>query len=128
MTAVSETLLLDSLSALGPLVAGYYGLTGLAGAFYFRGALREGAGAALSKVVVPLIGAAVLGWVAVKNAADLSDPAASSSGTAWLGLGAPFVLMILILAIGLVVAALVGILSPRFVRESRAGATDVIES
>jgi amino acid transporter len=117
MTIVSDTLLLDTLSALGPLVAGYYGLTGLAGAYYFRTSLRDGVGPALSKVVIPLLGAIVLGWVAVKNAMDLADPAASSSGTAWFGLGAPFVLTVVMLVLGVIGAVLAGVVSPRYIRD-----------
>jgi amino acid transporter len=117
MTIVSDTLLGDSISALGPLVAGYYGLTGLAGAFYFRSSLREGLGPALSKVVAPLLGALALGWVAVKNAVDLADPAASYGGTEWLGLGAPFVLTIAMLALGVIGVLVTRLASPRFFRD-----------
>lgn len=116
MTAISDTLLVDTISSLGPLVAGYYGLTGLAGAYYFRSGIRDGVGAAVKKVLVPLLGAIVLGWVAVKNAIDLADPAASSGGTSWLGLGAPFVLTLLIAVVGVVGGVVAVMVSPRFAR------------
>ena len=116
LTAISDTLLVDTISSLGPLVAGYYGLTGLAGAYYFRSGIRDGVGAAVKKVLVPLLGAIVLGWVAVKNAIDLADPAASSGGTSWLGLGAPFVLTHLIAVVGVVGGVVAVMVSPRFAR------------
>jgi amino acid transporter len=114
LAIVSDTLLGDSISALGPLVAGYYALTGLAGAWYFRAALGEGARAALSKVVVPLLGAIVLGWVAVKSAIDLADPESSFGGTEWFGLGAPFVLTLVILLLGIVGMVVMRATAPRF--------------
>jgi amino acid transporter len=121
MTIVSDTLLVDTITSVGPLVAGYYGLTGLAGAYYFRSALRDGVGPALSKVVIPLLGSVALGWVAVKNAADLAAPAASSGRTTWFGLGAPFVLTLVMLALGAVGAVVAGFVSPRFVRDPGPG-------
>ncbi|TDC98041.1 APC family permease [Nonomuraea deserti] len=123
MTIVSDTLLVDTITSVGPLVAGYYGLTGLAGAYYFRSALRDGVGPALSKVVIPLLGSVALGWVAVKNATDLAAPAASSGGTIWFGLGAPFVLTLVMLALGAVGAVVAGFVSPRFVRDPGPGDT-----
>lgn len=116
MTIVSDTLLSDSISALGPLVAGYYALTGLAGAFYFRRSVRDGVVPALSKVLVPLAGAIILGWVAVKNSIDLADPAASYGGTEWFGLGAPFVITIVMLALGVIGTIVTRLMSPPFYR------------
>jgi amino acid transporter len=116
MTIVSDTLLSDSISALGPLVAGYYALTGLAGAYFFRHSVRDGVRPALSKVFVPLAGAIVLGWVAVKNSIDLADPEASYGGTEWFGLGAPFVITIVMLALGVLGTIVTRVVSPAFYR------------
>ncbi|HYN36430.1 MAG TPA: hypothetical protein VEV82_05590 [Actinomycetota bacterium] len=37
--------------------------------------------------LAPFIGAAILTWVFIKSAIDLSDPANSESGDSWFGLG-----------------------------------------
>ncbi|GAA4548157.1 hypothetical protein [Pseudonocardia xishanensis] len=41
-------------------------------------------------------------WLLVRSVADLNDPAASASGTSWLGMGPPPVIGIAIVAVGVV--------------------------
>jgi amino acid transporter len=117
MTIVSNSVLTDSLSALALLVAGYYGLTGLASAVYFRRRWRDGWRARLELIVLPLLGAACLGYVLVKNAVDLADPAASVSGAEFLGLGAPLVLALGITLVGVVLMVVTRFASPAFFRD-----------
>jgi amino acid transporter len=116
MTVVSNSVLTDSLSALALLVAGYYGLTGVASAVYFRRRWREGWRARLELIVLPLLGALCLGYVLVKNAIDLADPAASVSGAQFLGVGAPLALAIGITLVGVVLMIAARLSAPAFFR------------
>ena len=52
--------------------------------------------------VGPVVGAALLAWLLVESVIDMSDPANSYSGQAWLGVGPPLVIGVGILALGLV--------------------------
>ena len=92
LTIVSENILYDSIAALGLMIAFYYGLTGFACALYHRHAARRSPAGLLFAVIAPAAGASILTWVLVRSIIDLSDPANSESGDAWVGLGPPLVI------------------------------------
>ena len=52
----------DSINVIGVLAAYYYGIAGLACAISYRDALRQSAGAAIAKVIWPVLSALVLFW------------------------------------------------------------------
>jgi amino acid transporter len=87
LTLVSENVLSDSIVALGFMIAFYYGLTGFACAWYFRGAVRRGARATLTRIVLPTVGGLMLFGVFAKALIDYSKPANVS--TSLLGIGTP---------------------------------------
>jgi amino acid transporter len=62
----AQSVLGDSITALGFLIAFYYGLTGLACVIYHRHRLRERSGALLSLGLIPGVGALLLGGIFVK--------------------------------------------------------------
>jgi amino acid transporter len=101
LTIVSQNILLDSIAALGLMIAFYYGLTGFACALYYRREGRRSAKGLLFAVIAPAVGGAILTWVLVKSVIDLSDPANSTSGS-WLGLGPPLVIGIGFMLLGVV--------------------------
>ncbi len=70
-TAVSDQVLADSLLATGIFVVFYHGLVGVACAVRFRRTLRSSPRAFLLMGVLPLAGAAILGYVLVRTIADL---------------------------------------------------------
>jgi amino acid transporter len=92
LTLVSEDVLSDSIAALGLMIAFYYGLTGFACALYYRREARRSLTGLLLAVVAPALGGTILTWVLVKSIVDLSHPANSESGDAWLGVGPPLVI------------------------------------
>jgi len=92
LTIVSESILLDSIAALGLMIAFYYGLTGFACALYYRREARRSLKGLLFAVVAPVAGGVILTWVLVKSIIDLSDPANSASGNSWFGVGPPLVI------------------------------------
>ena len=97
---ISENALLDSLTALSLLISFYYALTGIACAIYYRRQLRHSVKNLLLIGVGPVIGAILLFWLLIRSVIDLNDPAASSTGTAWFGLGPPLVIGVAIFLIG----------------------------
>jgi amino acid transporter len=88
LTVVSENVLGDSIIALGFMIAFYYGLTGIACAWYFRGALRRGLRATLTRVVAPLIGGLMLFALFVKAVHDYGF-VSDNYTTSLLGIGTP---------------------------------------
>ena len=102
LTIVSENILLDSIAALGLMIAFYYGLTGFACALYYRREVRRSAKGLLLAVVAPAVGGAILTWVLVTSIVDLSDPANSASQASWLGVGPPLVIGIGFMVLGAV--------------------------
>jgi amino acid transporter len=114
MTLISATILIDSLTALGLLVALYYALTGLSCVVYFRRRLFDSWRDALMLGVAPLTGAIALIYVLGRTARDLYYPASSAGGTSWFGIGAPLAIAILIVLVGLVGMVVSRLASPKF--------------
>jgi amino acid transporter len=117
---ISENALLDSLSALSLLIAFYYALTGIACAVYHRRQLTRSAKNLLLIGVGPVVGAVLLIWLLVRSVVDLNDPEASSTGTAWFGLGPPLVIGLAIFLLGVALMVFWRLRDGRYWRE-RAG-------
>ena len=101
LTYLSENILGDSITALGLMIAFYYGITGFACAIFYRRELTKSAKHFLMMGVAPVAGGLMLTYALVRSAIDYADPANSYSGS-WLGLGVPFVLGIGTLLVGFV--------------------------
>jgi len=97
---LSENALFDSLTALSLLIAFYYALTGIACAIYYRHHLTAGIKGLFFIGVGPVVGALLLMWLLVRSLIDMSDPANSYSGVAWLGVGPPLVIGVVIFLMG----------------------------
>src|SRR3954449_8661150 len=100
LTIVSENILFDSISALGLMIAFYYGLTGYACVVFYRRELFNSARNFVMIGVLPTLGGLMLLGILVKSCIDLSDPANSESGDSWLGLGPPLVIGIASMLLG----------------------------
>ncbi len=99
LTAYSENILGASISALGLMIAFYYGLTGIACPIYYRRELTRSAKNFLMIGVAPLIGAAILTFAFIKSSVNFwSD---TTYGT-WFGVGETFVIGIGFLLLGVV--------------------------
>lgn len=62
----AQSVLGDSITAIGFLIAFYYGMTGLACAVYYRDRLRDGWRVLVGAGIVPLVGAVLLAAIFVK--------------------------------------------------------------
>ncbi len=102
LTLVSEDILFDSLAALGLMISFYIGLTGFACAVYYRHELTRSIKNFFFIGVGPAFGGAILFYLLVKNAIELSDPANSESGDSWLGIGPPLLIAVFFLLLGIV--------------------------
>jgi amino acid transporter len=116
LTAVSQNILADSITATGLAIAFYLGITGVACVVYFRKALLRDLRTFLIAGLGSALGAIMLGYVLVKSCIDLANPANSTSGESWLGLGAPLMIGILSMILGVVLMFLQWRAAPAFFR------------
>jgi len=100
MTFLSENFLMDSIYSLGLAIAFYYGLTGFACVWYFRGELFASAHNFFFKLVLPLLGALLLTAAFVKSGIDMLDP--DYGYTVLFGVGGVFVIGVGSLLLGVV--------------------------
>ncbi len=98
LTLVSTNILLDSIAALGLMIAFYYGLTGFACAWYYRRALPSSLKNLLLAGVGPAVGGAILLFVFVKSCLDLGR--ADAGSTTYFGVGSPLVIGLGFLVLG----------------------------
>jgi hypothetical protein len=108
----------DSLSALGLMIAFYYGLTGLACVIYFRRELFKSLRNFFYVGLLPFIGFLSLGYIFVRSAKDLSAADYGDSG-AVLGIGVPFVIGIGGLLLGVILMIFYNGLRPEFFQSKR---------
>jgi amino acid transporter len=120
---LSENALFDSLTALSLLIAFYYALTGVACAIYYRRVLTRSVRDFLLIGVGPVIGAVMLAWLLVLSVIDMSDPANSYTGEAWLGVGPPLVIGVGIFLAGIVLMLVWRVVDGRYWAE-RASVVD----
>jgi amino acid transporter len=110
LTTVSENVLIDSIAAVALLISFYYGITGFACVWYFRGELT---GRALwTKGVLPGAGGLMLLVAFVMSAVGFATP--DSSQTTMFGLGGALVIGIGSLVLGAVVMVAYSRVAPAF--------------
>jgi amino acid transporter len=90
LTLVSDNVLSDSISALGLMIAFYYGITGLACVVYFRRELTKSAKNFFYIGVLPMLGFLSLAGLFGKSCYDLGK--ADSGETVIFGVGGPLVI------------------------------------
>ena len=112
LTFVSTNVLADSISAVGLLIAFYYGLTGFACVWYYRRRLH---GRDLwTKGVLPLLGALMLLGAFVLSSIDYA--ATDAGETSLFGIGGVFVVGIGALVVGAVLMVAYSRVAPPFFR------------
>jgi amino acid transporter len=94
------SLLTDLIAAVGLQIAFYYGLTGLACAWYFRHVARS-AKDCLTKVALPLLGGLILLGAGLYSAHNFWNPANDLGGVTLFGVGGTFVLGVGAMALGI---------------------------
>jgi amino acid transporter len=106
MELLSKNVLVDSITAIGFLIAFYYGFTGLACTIYYRRTLLRSVKNFVFAGVLPLLGFASLALVFVQAYINYSKPGAGASKPL-LGIQTPILLGIgsLVLGVGLMAIA-----------------------
>ncbi|WP_455359024.1 APC family permease [Streptomyces sp. SYSU K21746] len=105
LTLVSADFLGDAVLSIGLLIAFYYGVTGFACAWYFRGQLRRSPRDLLVKGVMPVAGGLMMLAAFVRSAYDMLDP--GYGYTSLGGVGGVFLLGVGSLLLGAAVMLLV---------------------
>ncbi|MCW3041046.1 MAG: family permease, partial [Solirubrobacterales bacterium] len=118
----SENLIADAFTSLSMTIAFYYGLTGVACAWFYRHHLLSSAKNFLYLAFLPLLGAAVLAFIFVKSIIEYSK---TDGGYAkpFLGVGSPVVITAVMIIMGLVLLAAQWRSNPEFFR-GRTAAVD----
>jgi amino acid transporter len=114
MKMISENLFWDAISALGLMIAFYYGLTGYAAAIYYRHELLKSARNLLFMGVAPLAGGLILTWAFAVEVVNLANPENSYSGVAWFGFGPPLVITAVLMALGVILMLMQWLRQPAF--------------
>ncbi len=124
---LSESAMLDTLSALGTLVAFYYSITGIACVVYYR---RHVVGSVKGFLLVglgPLLGSLGLIVILIVGVRALSDAANEEGSSRILGLAAPIAFALIVLALGLVVMGIRMVQSKAFF-QSRPEVANALQS
>lgn len=127
MRVLSENALWDTITALGLMVCFYYGITGLAAAWYFRRTWFLSTRNFFYRFVMPLLGGVALVGLFFKTAIDSISPSYGSgsavfasdfdaNGVALDGIGLVFVTGIGVLLLGVVFMIISAIRNPAFFR------------
>ncbi|HEY4753325.1 MAG TPA: hypothetical protein VIH37_08575, partial [Candidatus Limnocylindrales bacterium] len=116
LKVISANVYADALTALGMMIAFYYGLTGFAAAVFYRRVLFRSAKNLIMMGVIPVLGGVVLAWAFLRSAIDMADPANSYTGTDFFGISVPLAITLITFALGLVLMVLWWIRSPAFFR------------
>jgi amino acid transporter len=126
MTIVSQNVLGDSISAVGLMIAFYYGMTGFACVWFYRRSIRRGGRDLWMKGVLPFLGGLLLLGAFVQASIQYAAP--DYGKTTIFGLGGVFVIGIGALALGAVLMLVCRTFSPPFFRGEtlpRRGAHDL---
>ena len=95
-------MLADSITGLGFQIAFYYGLTGFACAIYYRKEIFKSVRNFFMVGLAPFAGGAMLTYVFVKAFITYQNPANTTTGKAFLGVGTPVAIGVGMLLLGVV--------------------------
>ena len=112
LNSLSRDILADSVTATGLGIAFYYGLTGFACFWYFRRVLTRSLRTLLMVGILPLVGGLILFGILGDSIYQQTNPANSSVGHAWLGVGPPLAIGIVGLAVGIVLMLVQRLVNP----------------
>ncbi len=115
VSLLSESVLLDTIAALGIMICWYYGITAFACVWYFRRELFSSVHNIVFKFLFPLLGGIILAAVFVISVKESMNPD-NGSGASLGGIGLVFFLGFGLLALGAVLMAVMRTRSPAFFR------------
>jgi amino acid transporter len=113
VSLLSESVLLDTIAALGIMICWYYGITAFACVWYFRGELFSNAHNIVFKFLFPLLGGLILAAVFVISVKESMNPD-NGSGASLGGIGLVFFIGFGLLLLGAVLMLVMRSRSPQF--------------
>ena len=122
LSATSQNLIADAFTSLALTIAFYYGITGYACAWFYRKHLFTSAKNFLYLAFLPLLGGVILTWVFVKACIDYSKPDGGYASPLF-GIGAPVIITIFMILLGLGILITQRINNPEFFRRK----TEVVD-
>jgi amino acid transporter len=125
---LSDNVLSDATTALGLMIAFYYGLTGVACVIFYRHLLLRSVRNFVFIGVLPAIGAVILFLALIKSIIDDSDPANTDTGTSLFGLGLPVAVALVFTVLGLVLLVAQRIREPAFFHRKRETYNEALHS
>jgi amino acid transporter len=114
LTLISENVLGDSITSVGLMIAFYYGLTGFACVWYFRGSIFGSGRNFLLRGLLPLLGGLILLVAFIKSSVDMF--ATDYGETSFAGVGGVFLLGFGALLLGVLLMEAYRLVSPDFFR------------
>jgi amino acid transporter len=128
---LSQNVLGDSVTAIGFMIAFYYGITGLACIVYYRKAITRSAKNFVLAGLLPLLGFAMLAFVFIRAYIDYGTKGYAQDYNytpPWLGIEVPIIIGIGGLLLGIVLMVWAWIAYPRFFkRRPEVAAYDALE-
>lgn len=115
LTAVSESIVKDTIHSVSIAVCTYYTIAALSCVLYFHRTAFNHWHTALSQVILPLIAAIILIAVSVFQAWNMMDPSYGSSGSI-AGIGAVFLIGVVTLLLGIPLMIVWNMREPTFFR------------
>ncbi|TFV56838.1 APC family permease [Mycobacterium sp. PS03-16] len=113
VSLLSESVLLDTIAALGIMICWYYGITAFACVWFFRRELFRTVHNVVFKLLFPLLGGVILAVVFVISVVESMNPD-NGSGASIGGIGLVFFMGFGILALGAVLMVIWRMRSPAF--------------
>jgi amino acid transporter len=114
LTKISSDVLGDSISALGLMIAFYYGITGFACAWFYRRELSSNRRSLWMRGILPLLGGMMLLGAFVIACYQYADP--EYGNTKIFGIGGVFVIGIGALILGILIMELYRLVAPAYFR------------
>lgn len=128
VSAISRSAIIDTLSALGILVAFFYGATGLSCVLYYRRHVVRSLKGFLLVGLAPFIGSVVLFGMLFLAIESLWDPGKSAIGTPLFGLSPPLTIASVVFVVGIVALVMRRMIAPAFFTSSLRETANVLQS
>jgi amino acid transporter len=123
LSATSTNLIGDAFTSLALTIAFYYGFTGLACVVYYRRELFKSLKNFVFIGVLPFAGFAILMFILVKAVVDYSKPHAGYA-KAFLGIGSPIVIALVMIILGLVFMIIQRVSMPEYFKTNKPQVVD----